>query len=310
MRIRARPTADAAAVLLQIMPMQIMPMTRLPAVLPDRMPRRPRRRRGRARRLAATLVAFGCAVAFTAPAPAQAPVRQTATASSIDARAQARDAARDEAVAAALVAALEQELGGRRIRLRLEPPSVGIASVRDRMIEGRGAVSIGDSEEWLGLHYRVLYDAVMGTSGYPELHIGGQETGGRVLPNDAALVGDLDERVLALLSEEFGHQHARMQLDHIVTVAHGDRYLRIDAEGLVDFGRDGNAPASVEGLYDRAAGEWLRVAYALEPVAAGPPPVETLDASSIDRPSPSVKARKPQDPQPPDAGGVARTSGG
>jgi len=245
-----------------------MNKTRLP-MQPEHAHTRPIRRRRRTRRVVVTLFALGCAVAFAgvAPARAQSPAPRTVTASPVDAQAQARDAERDEAVAAALVAALEQELGGRRIRLRLEPARIGIASVRDRVVEGRGELSIGDGEEWLGLRYRVLYDAVMGTTGYPELHIGGMETGGRILPNDATLVSALDGRVLDLLAEEFGHQQARMQLDRIVTVETGSRYLRIDAEGLVDFGRDGAAPVRVEGLYDRAGGDWLRVAYVLEPSA-------------------------------------------
>lgn len=211
----------------------------------------------------------------TAPGPAA--VRASATPAAVQAQqaeAKAREAQRDEAVAAALVAALEQELGGRRIRLRLDPPRVGIASVRDRVVEGRGRVLIGDGEEWLGLRYRVLYDAIMGTTGYPELHLGGADAGGRILPNDASLVGELDERVLTLVGEEFGHQKARMQLDRIVTIETGSRYLRIDAEGLVDFGPDGTAPARVEGLYDRMAGDWLRVAYVLEPVPAAPAQTE------------------------------------
>ena len=135
--------------------------------------------------------------------------------------------------------------------------------------------------------YRVLYDAVMGSTGYPELHLGGMGMEGRILPNDAGLVRELDERVLALVADEFGHQQARMQLDRIVTVETGSRFLRIDAEGLVDFGPQGTAPARVEGLYDRAAGDWLRVAYALEPM-----PVTPADASTLSAPLPQ------QDPGP------------
>lgn len=213
---------------------------------------------------------FGCVIALAGALPvvAQAPASRPAPTAPAEALAQARDAQRDEAVAAALVAALEQELGGRRIRLRLEPASVGVASVRDRVVEGRGAVSIGDGDDWLGLRYRVLYDAVMGATGYPELHLGGLDEGGRVLPNDATLIAELDRRVLTQVDEEFGHQQARMQLDRIVTVETGTRYLRIDAEGLVDFGRDGSAPVRVEGLYDRLDQGWLRVAYALDPMPA------------------------------------------
>lgn len=268
---RSRPDAIALADLLQAMPMR-MPMPSLSTTRCEdaRSGRILHARAARIRSgvLAASLYAFGgmFASAGASPAHAQPPAPRPAAAAA-DTHTQARDAQRDEAVAAALVAALEQELGGRRIRLRLDPANVGIASIRDRMIEGRGTVSIGDGDDWLGLRYRVLYDAMMGTTGYPELHLGGMEAGSRVLPNDAALVSALDGRVLDLLAQEFGHQQARMQLDRILTVETGSRYLRIDAEGMVDFGRDGTAPVRVEGLYGRIDGDWLRVAYALEPGA-------------------------------------------
>ncbi len=239
---------------------------------------------------AGVLFALSCAVAIAGPLPAQSrPAATTPSnnAAPLDVQTRVRDAQRDEAIAGALVAALEQELGGRRIRLRLDPAQVGIASVRDRVVEGSGAVLIGDGEEWIGLHYRVLYDAVMGTTGYPELHLGGMDTGGRVLPNDASLVSALDGRVLDLVALEFGHQQARMQLDRIVTVETGSRYLRIDAEGMVDFGRDGTAPVRVEGLFDRIVGDWLRVAYALQPMAdtaAQPTPMPLSgSADAVDR---------------------------
>lgn len=244
--------------------------------------------------VAGSLFAFGCVIALAgaSPAYAQAPAARPAAAAVVDAQTQARDAQRDEAVAAALVAALEQELGGRRIRLRLDPAKVGIASVRDRVIEGHGAVSIGDGDDWLGLRYRVLYDAMMGSTGYPELHLGGMDAGSRILPNDSGLVSALDTRVFDLMAAEFGHQRARMQLDHIVTVETGRRYLRIDAEGMVDFGPDGTAPLRVEGLYDRIDGDWLRVAYALEPMPAEAlPPAESVDTQGL-----APEARKPVTP--------------
>lgn len=43
------------------------------------------------------------------------------------------------------------------------------------------------------------------------------------------------------------------------------RYLRIDAQGIADFGREGSTPAHVDALYDRREKTWLRVSYALGP---------------------------------------------
>ena len=43
----------------------------------------------------------------------------------------------------------------------------------------------------------------------------------------------------------------------------GGRLLRINAEGIADFGLDGSTPVRIEALYDRVAGAWQRVNYDL-----------------------------------------------
>jgi hypothetical protein len=57
----------------------------------------------------------------------------------------------------------------------------------------------------------------------------------------------------------------RLQLDEITTLETGQRYLRIDAQGIADFGREGSTPARVDALYDRKDKSWLRVNYELGP---------------------------------------------
>lgn len=183
----------------------------------------------------------------------------------------------DGVVAAALVGALSEQLGGRAVKIRLDRVDVQATSLRDRKVGGQGALQIDSAEEWIGFRFATLYDAVLESAGYPDLKIGTVGPEGRIVPNDATLVRELEESVAGKLGEEFGGQHARLQLDRIDTLEAGPRYYRIDAAGIADFGRDGTAPVHVEGLYDRRERNWLRTAYTLDG-EAGAEAVQPPDA--------------------------------
>lgn len=170
----------------------------------------------------------------------------------------------DGVVGAALVGALSEQLGGRAVKIRLGQIDVRVTSLRDRVVSGQGELQIDGAPEWLGFRFSALYDSLYESAGYPELSIGSSGPGGRTVPNDSGLIREAEERVVAQLAREFGYQKVWLQLDEIATVESGRRYLRIDASGTADFGRDGAAPARIEGLYDREQKVWLRVAYVLE----------------------------------------------
>lgn len=178
----------------------------------------------------------------------------------------------DGVVAAALVGALSEQLGGRAVKIRLGQIDVRVSSLRDRVVSGQGELQIDGAPEWLGFRFSTLYDSLYESAGYPELSIGVAGPGGRPVPNDSGLIREAEERVIAQLAKEFGYQKVWLQLDRIATVESGHRYLRIDASGTADFGRDGAAPARIEALYDREQKVWLRVAYVLESTMAQPPP--------------------------------------
>ena len=65
-----------------------------------------------------------------------------------------------------------------------------------------------------------------------------------------------------------GETYDRLQLDRIATLEAGARFLRIEAAGIADFGREGTTAAHVDALYDRRDGSWLRVNYELGPAAS------------------------------------------
>lgn len=198
-----------------------------------------------------------CATAAppTAPKPNPATARLAA--------AQERETL-DSVVAASLVGALSEQLGGRAVKLKLGRVDVQTTSLRDRRVSGQGEVQIGNAEEWIGFRFVALYDAIFESAGYPELDIGAAGPASRSVPNDATLIRELDDHVVAKLGEEFGGQHVRLQLDRIATTEASPRYSRIDATGIADFGPDGTAPVRVEGLYDRLDKTWLRASYTLD----------------------------------------------
>lgn len=173
----------------------------------------------------------------------------------------------DGAVAGVLVGALTEQFGGRTVAIKLDKVSVLPSSIRDRIVSGTGRLQIGADQEWIGFRFSTLYDTDIGNASYPDITLGGVTSDEHEIPNDATLVSQLDDNVVGRLGSEFANQNVRLQLDRIVTVEAGTRYLRISASGIADFGRDGTTPAQVEALYDRRDRAWLRVNYELGPTA-------------------------------------------
>ena len=173
------------------------------------------------------------------------------------------DDALDNAVAAVVVAALAEQLDTATIAVSIDSFEVAIASVRDRRVSGQGRMRIGDDADWIGFRYSTIYDTTFSSAGYPRLTIGGVAVGERMVPNDAGLVRELEDRVAGELDRQFGVPAARLQLDDISTVEGGRRLLRISAQGVADFGPSGNTPVRIEALYDQVANAWQRVNYEL-----------------------------------------------
>jgi hypothetical protein len=175
------------------------------------------------------------------------------------------DQSLQDAVASVVVVALTEQFDGRVISVKIDDYNVTISSARERLVSGRGTVEMGaQGSDAVSFTYRTLYDVVDAHAGYPSITVSGFPGGGeRLVPNDARLIGQLDERVAAALSGELGGKQVWLQLDQIESYESGGRYVRINASGLADFGVDGRTPARVEALYDRSGDAWLRVNYAL-----------------------------------------------
>ncbi|HZW17858.1 MAG TPA: hypothetical protein VFF71_03500 [Luteimonas sp.] len=167
------------------------------------------------------------------------------------------------AVAGVLISTLTEQFGGRAVSLMLDSVNVQPASISDCIVSGEGRARIGDDPDWIGFRFSTLYDTTFGSAAYPDISLGGVTGDERNVPNDPALLRQLDDRVAERLDGEFSGQPVRLQLDSITTVEAGTRYLRINASGIADFGPEGTTPTRIEALYDRRDGAWLRVNYEL-----------------------------------------------
>lgn len=201
-------------------------------------------------------------------AAAQGPVAASLMASTAGPRGAVVDKqeAIGNAIAGALVSALSEQLGGRAVDIKLDaievkPVSVSQHPASEHAVSGTGSLRIQGDADWVGFRFDVLYDSQLGSTGYPQVGIGGVAAGERDIPNDGLLVQKLDAEVVGALSRKFRQPSVRLQLDRISTVQAGSHYLRINADGLADFGRGGSADAKIEALYDSLSGQWLRVHY-------------------------------------------------
>ena len=206
------------------------------------------------------VVVAGAAAAATSHTPSQS---QTPP-NSAPSKSSAKDnEALHNAVAAVVVAALTEQFDNRTIAVQLDSVDVQIVSIRDRVVSGEGRMRIGaDDEDWIGFRYRTLYDTLYGSAGYPELTLGGSG-GERAVPNDSALVQELDARVVAALDKEFQGQPVRLQLDRINTLEAGKRFCaRASASPISAAKQHTRARRRV---YDRHENAWMRVNYELAP---------------------------------------------
>jgi hypothetical protein len=175
----------------------------------------------------------------------------------------------EDAVASVVVVALTEQFDGKPIAVNIDSYDVQVSGARERLVTGRGRVDVEGSVGSIAFSYRTLYDVLSSNAGYPAIAIQRVESGRtdaaaeRAVPNDAVLIEELDRRVASALSGELGGRPVWLQLDSIESFETDQRYVRINASGIADFGLDGRTPTRVEALYDRTRQAWLRVNYEL-----------------------------------------------
>lgn len=172
------------------------------------------------------------------------------------------------AVAAALVASLGERFDDPALELRLGPAEVDVEGPREYVVHGIGYLRFtATGDDWLAFHYQSRYDPVFGTAGFPEVTLGadGEAEGERFVPNDAALLGELEAQLTAEFESWPDAEDVFLRLDEISSLQSGSRYLRIEADGSAEFGSGGAISARVEALYDLEARAWLDIAHQLGP---------------------------------------------
>ena len=211
--------------------------------------------------LSLMLLAGAGLVASAAPSGGQAP--QAIVAKALDATPESRmegDQAIDAAVAAALIGAISSEFDERRVEVKLDRVEVAPAGFVQRDVRGTGRLMIGSDEDWIPFEFAALYDTELSSVDYPALTLGGT---GQAVAADAGLARRLANEIDRRLGLEFAEQPVELRLDNVRLLPAGRHYLRLDANGIADFGAEGSTPAGVQALYDPRNGEWLRVSYEL-----------------------------------------------
>ncbi|MEO6264689.1 MAG: hypothetical protein ABIO58_07005, partial [Luteimonas sp.] len=206
----------------------------------------------------------GCGLIASAVA-ASGPATEAIVGKSLDLAPESRmegNQAIDDATAAALIGAISSQFGERTVQVKLDKVDVAPAGIIQRDIHGVGRLLIGNDDAWIPFRFDALYDTEQASVSYPDLTLGGDEAG-QPVSADSAMARQLTAEVDRRLREEFAQQPARIALDTVRLVQAGKRYVRLEASGTADFGREGATAAGVQALYDVRSGDWLRVSYEL-----------------------------------------------
>ena len=170
-----------------------------------------------------------------------------------------------DAIAAAILAVVWADLGTNpNGSLALAKIDLERIDEHDWQISGEGMLMLPDpGDEQVGLRFKTRFDGRLQAINRPEIEFGGVAPGERMVPNDQAVVRQLEDELSTRIAEDFGEPDTRLQFDSISSVEAGRHLLRVTAEGLADFGIAGTSKASVDGLYDLQENRWRKLDYQL-----------------------------------------------
>jgi hypothetical protein len=133
------------------------------------------------------------------------------------------------------------------------------------IVSGTGAVRVeGRSGRTSPFSFRLPWNPRLQQAGYPEVSIEGAHGGDRPVPNDAALVEQLEADVTVALAHHMRESAVTVRLDRVATVEGSSRFLRMQAGGVAYFSRSGTGTAlTIMALYDRSRRTWQRLEYGL-----------------------------------------------
>ena len=180
-----------------------------------------------------------------------------------EARLEAREQV-DDAVAAAVIGSISRQFDAGDVMVQLDRVAILPASIQDRQVSGDGRLQIGGDGEWIPFRFDATFDTESAEVTYPQLTLGGAEA--QSVAKGSTLAASLDRQVETALRSEFQSQPVRWTSGDVQAAPLG-RFVRVQGQGIADFGSDGATPAQVQGLYDSVAKRWIRVHYELGPTA-------------------------------------------
>ncbi len=220
-------------------------------------------------------ILLGCGLVVGMPVSART---EAVVARSLDHAPESRregNQALDAAIAASLIGAISGQFDERTVEIKLDRVDLAPAGIIQRDVSGRGRLMLGNDNTWIPFRFSALYDTGQESVGFPNLTIG-EDAPGQVVTIGSPVASRLRIEVDRRLHQEFSGQPAAFSLDAVRLLPAGNHYARLEASGIVDFGKEGATPVGVQALYDKRNGHWLRVNYELGATANRQPETVAL----------------------------------
>ena len=165
-----------------------------------------------------------------------------------------------DVTAAAVVETLRARFAGSDVEFKFDSFGSQQTSVRDVQVQGAGHFRLEGGTAWMPIRYSALYDTTQSSIESPEIRFAAVTSR---QPRSIDGVG-LDRAVGSRIAAEFASQSVQFDLGTLRLIGGDARYAMVEGAGVARFGGEGDAPVSVQAVFDRGSGKWLGVVYELE----------------------------------------------
>ena len=195
----------------------------------------------------ALLFGLATAVAQLQPASVAAPDPDTAS-------------GMQDVTAAAVVESLRARFAGSDVEFKFDSFGSQQASARDVQVQGSGRFRLEGGTAWMPIRYSALYDTEQSSIESPDIRFAAAISSQPRSVDGVAL----DRAVGSRIAAEFASQSVQFDLGTIRLIGGDARYALVEGAGVASFHGEGDAPVSVQAVFDRSKGKWLGVVYELE----------------------------------------------
>lgn len=171
----------------------------------------------------------------------------------------------DDSIAGALVGAIIASFDESSVQVKLDSVDLAPLDLEQSQASGQGQLKLGDAADapWIAFRYTALYDSVSHSASMPRLQLGGDRATATLRIDEHSLEQALIRDVASRLQAEFPQQRPQLRLHTLQLHTVGSDHAGVDAQGVVDFGAEGHAAASIEALYDPRTRRLVRLDYRL-----------------------------------------------